>query len=209
MGSAFLGGSRFAAWISDGPILLRYLVHTVFPLQLSVLYAASDLSASSLWGWGAWALVLLLACASVRLAQRRAELACGWLLGIAALLPALNLVPQTLALADHYHQWALPGWLLALCLCVEEALARAAPAGARRWRAWLAVLGVLFFAALAAARVPEFGSRLALFGKAVEQQPAAAVLVNMAPGFEPGRKLLARIYRQLELPEAAERLEGR
>src|SRR6185436_12488973 len=60
-----LGGSRLGTWVNDGPILLRYVSHTLAPLGLAFFYDVPELSPDALQGWGAWLLLLSLAGSTV------------------------------------------------------------------------------------------------------------------------------------------------
>jgi tetratricopeptide (TPR) repeat protein len=204
LGYPYLGGSRAAAFVTTGPIVLRYLGHMLSPVDLAFYYAVPELPLTAVRGWAAWASVAVLAALSIWAAHRRRLVACGWLLGFAGLSPALNFLNQLLPMTDHYQQWALPGWLLVLAVLVQDGLTAASapraagadgtpptppftkggrtatgPAGASSPRAAKAgvLLAGLACAACAAAcfvRVPEFQSARALFTRAVERQPEAA-----------------------------------
>ncbi|GMV79284.1 MAG: hypothetical protein AMXMBFR7_04680 [Planctomycetota bacterium] len=166
-----LGGSRIAAVISTGPILWRYGAHVLAPIHLSFVYAVQELAPSSVWGWCAWlGATVLLALAAWPSSTRKAVL-CGGLMGLAALVPALNLVPQIYPMSDHYLQWALPVWLLAPLLLLDAACTRWFPARGHRPVTWLACLAAFLLACLTLARVPEYASAYAVLDHAVRQQP--------------------------------------
>lgn len=172
----YLGGSRFSALVCDGPILLRYLKHTVAPVQLSFFYSVDEGGVSSPWAWAAWgafvtAVFLLIRAAGV--AQRRLALF-GWLFGLSSISAAINIVPQ-LPMMDHYNHWALPGWLLAIALAVVACLERLNPVTARRRAVVLGVMMAVVFSVLSFLRVQEFSSPLNLFGLAAERQPGSAL----------------------------------
>jgi len=169
-----LGGSRAAALVTTGPIVLRYLGHTLLPVGLAFYYAVPELSLTAVWGWAAWAGVAVLAGTTVWAARRRGLVACGWLLGFAGLSPALNFVNQLLPMTDHYQQWALPGWLLVLAVLVQDGLTAASPPRAARASVLLAGLACSACAVLSLVRVPEFQSTRALFARAIVHQPEAA-----------------------------------
>ncbi|MCZ7646886.1 MAG: hypothetical protein M5U26_16625 [Planctomycetota bacterium] len=124
-----LGGSRAAALFAAGPILARYLAHTVAPFNLAFYYAVDEPGFESGYAWALWLAALGGPALLTLLSRPRGAVACGWLLGFAALLPALNLVPQPVPMSDHYHWWALPGWLLALAAALESAYTRGRRSG--------------------------------------------------------------------------------
>ena len=109
---------------SSGPVALRYLAHTVWPAHLAFYYGVTPLTPASLAGWGAWLLAAVVIVTSILVSRERRCIACGWLLGFAALLPALNLIAQPIPMTDHYQHWALPGWILALTLLIVAITAR-------------------------------------------------------------------------------------
>jgi hypothetical protein len=233
-----LGGGLLGVFVSAGVVLARYLWHTIAPTRLAFFYAKPELPPWSPFGWGAWALVALLALGTVWLARRNegqaggwkpeagrratrtsrrnwaaavppasglrpAVCAFGWLFGLAALSPALNFAPQQLtALADQYHQWALPGWLMSLALsgwgllsgsprlgwCCSSGLqppasglpgAEKMPASqdaqAKKWAAFVAGALALCWGLLALARVADYRSPLALAAATVEREPGSAL----------------------------------
>ena len=176
---AFLGGSRLAAIASDGPVLLRYLWHTICPFGLTLYYFVEELSFAAPRALGAWAAVLAVVGVTVWLARERRLVLFGWFFGVAAISPALNLVPQLAPMADHYLQWALPGLLLVIVSLTACALDRldARDAGARRFRWHVPLIGgaALFLLVPAMLRTHEFSSRRALFETAVVWQPNAAL----------------------------------
>lgn len=171
-----LGGGHLGAIATTGPILARYMWHTVFPLELSFYYGVEELAASYPLGWLAWALAAAVFAATTWTARRKTWVACGWALGLAGLSPALNVVSQLLPMTDHYQVWALPGWLLALSVIVADFWR-----GTRRGNRWVtrgrtvtALAAVLVFSWISAGRIPEFANRLALFGKNTQREPQSA-----------------------------------
>ncbi|MCW8130607.1 MAG: hypothetical protein KIS92_09680 [Planctomycetota bacterium] len=206
----YLGGSRAAAIASDGPILLAYLGHTVAPVRLSFFYEVPELQPSDPWAWGAWALFLgaMAACVGIAGRERRAWVLFGWLWGLAAMAPAINIAPQSLPMMDHYNHWAIPGWLLALVFTAEGALARLGSKAALS-RA-LAGLAAVFFAVFSYQRVEEFSSGLTLFGNAVVRQPESGLAwtqyaLELWTRPEPEHKALVggAALRALSLPDSA------
>jgi tetratricopeptide (TPR) repeat protein len=109
------------------------------------------------------------AAAATRLARDRASAAWAWLFGLAALLPALNLVPQPQPMADQYHLWALPGWLAAAALAAQR-LVPGARAGAV-----LCACAALLFGAASVRRSAEYASAERLFEATVRHQPASSL----------------------------------
>ena len=175
LGRAFLGGSRMAAVICDGPILARYLIHMFFPANLAVYYYVPEHGAGWLEGWATWAALLAFAGATVWLAQNRRLVAFGWLMGLAALSPALNLVAQVAPMTDHYHQWALPGWLLVFCVLIDERMERHLSAARPRLALWLTACAAITLAALSWMRLPDFKSMRDLFASCVLKQSDSAL----------------------------------
>lgn len=204
----YLGGSRAAAAASSGPIALRYLAHTLCPLGLAFYYGVIPREAGSLWGLGAWLLLALAMMAATLVCRDRKLAALGWMLGLAAVLPALNLVPQPIPMTDHYQHWALPGWILACAVLAETLLARMPRLGLRGGIA-LTTACCVAFAALDAVRTPLFGSSLALLQNAAAQRPDSAwAHVSYAGALfhqdDANLKLLAGVesLRALESPDA-------
>ena len=175
LGRAFLGGSRFAAVICDGPILARYLIHMFFPVNLAVYYYVPEHGAGWLEGWAIWAGLLAFAGVTVWLAQNRRLVAFGWLFGIAGLSPALNLVAQVAPMTDHYHQWALPGWLLMFCILIDERLERHFSSARPRLALWMTATAAIVLAALSWMRLPDFKSMRDLFASCVLKQSDSAL----------------------------------
>jgi tetratricopeptide (TPR) repeat protein len=167
-----LGGSRGAALLASAPIVLRYALHTVAPFDLSLepspsfFYAVNEDPGA--WGWAAGILLVAL-CAGALRPGGAAALRWGWLFGLAALLPALNLVAQPQPMADQYHLWALPGWLLALALLAERAL------GSLRARAGLLACAALLLAFLSWRRTPEYASAEVLFEATARREPQSSL----------------------------------
>ena len=205
----FLGGSRATALALDGPILLRYLAATVFPVNLTIYYCAAPDAFSPLHAALAWFTVFVIAIVSVLLTQPRRLALFGWLFALAGLSPALNLVPQLAPMADHYQQWALPGLLLAGCLGVERILELARlqqPAKVAIAGLSAAVLALAFVSVL---RAPEFSSRKALYSAAVLKQPGCAfnwtnwaVALFLSPIPEDKKLVAPAAVRALECPDA-------
>jgi tetratricopeptide (TPR) repeat protein len=166
----FLGGSRFAAILIDGQILLRYLGMILLPQHLTIYYAVPE-SVHPLPVLLAWMSLAALVLASLKAVRSRALVAFSWLYAGAALAPALNLVPQLAPLADHYLLWALPALLLMGGVLVRDACQRLPPAAAAR-AAHIVVAGLaLFFTLLALVRLPEFKDMKTLYTAAVKYQP--------------------------------------
>ena len=181
----FLGGSRLAAAISIGPILLRYIQHTFWPADLTLYYAFDDRDAVWVWGWCATSGLMLATVAALFLVQRmrRSEtgphpisegrlMLFGWCFGLAGLSPALNLVPQLAPLADHYHQWALPGWLLSLGVLADSLAMRWRMPAAMRLAAYAAVAGL---GAVCVVRTGEFSGARRFFEAAVVKEPGTSL----------------------------------
>ncbi len=172
LGQELLGGGRAGALLATGPIALRYALHTLAPFdlalapRLSFFYAVDEEPGA--WGGAAWLLVLAPAVAAVLL-RRGAAPAWAWLFGLCALLPALNLVAQPQPMADQYHLWALPAWLLALAL-----LARRLVPGPRARVALLAGAALLL-ASVSWRRTPEYASAERLFEATARHQPRSSL----------------------------------
>lgn len=162
---SFLGGSRAASIVSDGPIVWRYLAHTFCPVGLSFYYQVPELPAASGAGLGAWAGLLALVAGSIFASRARALTVFGWLAAAAGLAPAINLLPQLAPMADHYLHWALPGLLLLIAANITRP--RAA------WALAMAACVALFAASFV--RSPGYKSRRALFEAAVETEPSSAL----------------------------------
>lgn len=162
---SFLGGSRAAAVVSDGPLLWRYLAHAFWPLRLSFYYQVPELPAASVAGLGAWAALLVLIAGSVFASRARALTIFGWLAAAAGLAPAINLLPQLAPMADHYLHWALPGLLLLAAANISKP--RAA------WVLAMAACVALFAATFT--RAHTYRSKRALFEAAVAAEPASAL----------------------------------
>lgn len=210
LSGAYLGGSRAAALATDGPILLAYLGHTIAPVRLSFFYEVPELQPSNLWAWGAWTLFLgsMAFCTWLAGRERRAWVLFGWLWGLTSMAPAINIAPQSLPMMDHYNHWAVPGWLLALVLTAEGALARIGSL-ALLPRA-LAALATIFLAVFSYQRVEEFSSALKLFGNAVVRQPESGLAwtqyaLELWTRPEPEYKQLVggAALRALSLPDSA------
>ena len=174
----FLGGSRAAALWCDGWILAHYLSEVVFPHRLTLYYAIIDDPARVAVLGACWMAVIAAVTATLVLAQRRAVVACAWLLAAAGMLPALNLLQQVVPMTDYYLQWGLPGILLALVVTIADLATRF------RWKisqeiqrfalgCTLAVLAWLSFQ-----RGPDFASMDELFTDGYAKQPDQAM--NMA-----------------------------
>jgi hypothetical protein len=171
-----LGGSLGAALLADGPILLRYLWHTVKPTGLTIYYAVCETPLRDLaLVAGAWAAVAAVVGLSLIPGRTRRLVAFAWLFAAAALAPALNLVPQLAPMTDHYQQWALPGLLLIACLLADDLLGRSSAASDRRAAPLVLAGAAVFMAALSLARVPEFADKTRLFAAAVKKQPDSAI----------------------------------
>jgi hypothetical protein len=169
-----LGGGLGAAILADGPILVRYLQHTLMPSRLTVYYAVPETLAPGP-ALAAWAVVAAVVGLSLIPRGSRRLVGFAWLFAAAALSPALNLAPQLAPMTDHYQQWALPGLLLVVCALVEEALRRI-PAGSGARVARLALAGAALYAAvLSLARVPEFASKARFASAAVQKEPESGI----------------------------------
>lgn len=161
---SFLGGSRAAAIVSDGPIVWRYLANAFWPSHLSFYYQVPELPASSGLGLGAWAGLLALIAGSIYASRARALTAFGWLAAAAGLAPAINLLPQLAPMTDHYLHWALPGLLLLAAANITQP--RAA------WALAMAACVALF--AVTFTRAHTYRSKRALFEAAVATEPESA-----------------------------------
>jgi hypothetical protein len=175
-----LGGGLVGTFVNDGPVLVRYLWHTVAPVKLSFFYYQEELPVAAAWGWGAWLLVAALAGGTVWWSRRRALVAFGWLCALAALSPALNFAPQQLTtLTDQYHQWALPFLLLVAGLLVRgggtKGLGRGQAEVARKWGVWLTASATVYAGLLAWARVPDYASMLTVSLANVKHEPDSAL----------------------------------
>lgn len=170
-----LGGSVATAALGDGPILLRYLQNTIFPTRLTLYYAVDEPTLRSLSHYAAWAGVLAIVALSVFIARQRALVLFCWMFALAGLGPALNLVPQLAPMTDHYHQWALPGLLLALVVLAHDRLQFRAEAPAHRGGVLLVGGLALFWGILSFARVPEFTTFLTFFDAAAIKEPESAM----------------------------------
>jgi hypothetical protein len=134
---------------------------------------AADLTIASLLGWGCWIAAAVITVATLKLSRNRALVLVGWMLGFAGLGPAFNLVPQLAPMADHYLQWALPGFLFVMVLTGDEILSRVPALRPSIAGAQIAtVVGItLTFAFLAVLRNVEFQSKKALFAATITNQP--------------------------------------
>jgi hypothetical protein len=167
----FLGGGRLAAVWCDGGILASYLFAVVCPQRLALYYAVIDDPAQvGALAWR-WAAVIAVVAATIAVARRRAVVACGWLMALAAMLPALNLVKQAAPMTDHYVQWGLPGILLALLVAGRDGCARLRLAVTARVGDVALALGAAALALMSLERVPEFASRNAFFTTAYSRHP--------------------------------------
>ncbi|MCW8128839.1 MAG: glycosyltransferase family 39 protein [Planctomycetota bacterium] len=167
-----LGGSALAALSGGGPMLLRYLLNALAPVELAFYYAVPEPSAADPWHLLAWALVLALPLWTARRGPEARRRAGAWWLGCAGLLPALNLVPQPVPMADHYLLWALPGWLLLwawACDAWLDAVRRASV------RTGLSLAAIAACAVLTLLRVPSFATPETLFRQNAEKEPGAAL----------------------------------
>jgi hypothetical protein len=170
-----LGGSVATAALGDGPILLRYLQNTIFPTRLTLYYAVDEPTLRSLSHYAAWVGVLAIVALSVFAARQRALVLFCWMFALAGLGPALNLVPQLAPMTDHYHQWALPGLLLALVVLTHDRLQFRADVPAHRGGVLLVGGLALFWGILSFARVPEFTSYVTFFAAAALKEPDSAM----------------------------------
>ncbi|MCK6474968.1 MAG: hypothetical protein L6R28_24880 [Planctomycetes bacterium] len=162
---SFLGGSRAAAIVSDGPLVWRYLANTFWPSHLSFYYQVPELPAASGAGLAAWAGLVVLIAGSIFASRARALTAFGWLAAAAGLAPAINLLPQLAPMTDHYLQWALPGLLLLAAANITRPRA-----------AWaLAMAACVAFFAVTFTRAHTYRSKRTLFEAAVAAEPASAL----------------------------------
>lgn len=171
----YLGGGRMAALASGGPVVLRYLAQTVWPINLPFFYAVEGHAATAPQAWFAWfgaAAVLAGVCRLAAPEDRRlAIFGCLW--GLAGIAPALNLVPQPVAMADHYHFWALPGWLLSLSLAGRGLLARVRVP--RTGVTWVAAGAALSLIALSWLRLGLFAAPQELYRHSTACEPESAL----------------------------------
>lgn len=111
-----LGGSRYHALISMGPVWLRYLQQTVWPSGLSVVYDVPALSAWSLGAWLGYGVLTTWLVLGVVQARRGAWLVLfcwGWF--VLPLAPVSQvLVPLQNVMADRYLWLSLLGPALLL-----------------------------------------------------------------------------------------------
>jgi len=169
----FLGGSRLNAVLIDGGILLRYLQQTVFPAGLTLYYFVNE-SAPVSTLLLAWAGVLAIVAASVALSPQPRVALFGWALAVAALSPALNLVPQLAPMTDHYLHWALPGVLLVVVLLAERLVTYIPSQRIPVLPAIATALAATALAVLSLLRLPEFANKEALFSAAIVKEPESA-----------------------------------
>lgn len=174
LGHAFYGGSRGAALANDGHVLWHYLRFLVWPAGHALFYGVPAYPASSAWVWGSWLALLVLAGALVLRWRRTPVMLWAGLGGFLALGPALNFFPQLPVISDHYLNWALPFWLLALAAGVDEAGTRWLSRWAR-WRCGLLAAAALTWACFVVAETPAYRDGKTLFGKCVERQPGSAL----------------------------------
>jgi|GEM_PF-3224865 tetratricopeptide (TPR) repeat protein len=211
---SYLGGSLGRALLLDGGILCRYLAHTLLPTDLTIYYAIDE-SRSAGAALGSWAAVLGIAAVTLLPAATRRLVAFAWLFSLAALAPALNLVPQLAAMTDHYHQWALPGLLLIPCLLIDAGLRRLDPAGPRRALIVTLAGAAIYTASLSLARVPEFSSMPLFAAAAVRRQPDSAINWSLlayarTEGTEPAKRAPAgeAALRAFSCPDADRIFDG-
>jgi hypothetical protein len=169
----YLAGSRLSAVLVDGQILLQYLQMVVLPQRLTIYYPAPETVQPGAVALS-WLLLVVLVALSLVPRQSRRLVAWSWLSALAALSPALNLVPQLAPYADHYLAWALPMLVLLPCVLVRDLIARVAPADQPRLGRLTCAGAGVFLAVLSWSRVPEFASKELLFAKAVVKQPGSA-----------------------------------
>lgn len=166
-----IGGSLPGAAWSSIPLLASYLYSTVLPLRLSFYYAALEPPLGDPGTWVVLAGVTAAAAFTVWWLRPARRTLCAWLLGFAALLPAINLIPQPVSMADHYHLWALPFWLWVLAAAGGRLAARF---GAAREGTAAAILTGGAAAALAGVTLwhaQGFANPGELFARAVLHEP--------------------------------------
>lgn len=170
VGSELLGGSRLAAFLSDGPILVWYMVRTLFPVGLTLFYPVEAMAWNEPFGWSAWVLVAVVIGCLVLLSRRRNLVCFACLTGICLVLPSLNVfIHHPLLMMDHYHHWVLPGWLLAICLFALDLESRFG--GRARWSIGLGGCVLIFFCVMTWPRQHEYSSRQAVLEKNTRVQP--------------------------------------
>ncbi len=170
-----LGGSLQATVLLDGAILARYLAHALLPYHLALFYRVDEDPGHGvrmlLW----WLLLLAVVASSNALSRQRRLVVFAWMAGLISLLPAINLKPLPLPMADHYLQWALPWLLLIAGVVVIDRLQAMRPLAWRRPARVVAAGFAVFVAILSAARVPEFASPTAVSLTGTRNQPDCAI----------------------------------
>ena len=200
LGAIPLGGNRLAALWCDGWILASYLGETVWPRNLTIYYDVVEEPGAIGVLAASWAVVIAACAATLALARRRHLVLCGWLLALAGLLPALNLVVQAVPKTDHYVQWALPGLVLVVVVTVADVFAGLQFA---RARVLLGASTALVLALLSFLRVPEFASRDTFFATAFTKRPdtmnlceyTCGLITRDGPYAEPAGALALRAIR--------------
>lgn len=161
--SAPPGGNLFTALLTDLPILAKYFLNLVVPIDLSLFYGVEPVTSVAdgrVWFCG----FFLLAACSGMLALARVEdrrlLVFGLLWFVAALGPNLNLVGLSHLMHDRFIYLSAPGFWLALVLAARGAADRVPTA----WGALPAWSGALVLCALSFVWAFSSLERGALFG---------------------------------------------
>jgi hypothetical protein len=162
-----LGGSRYHALISMGPVWLRYLQHSVWPSGLSIVYDVPPLAAWSgraLLGYGVLLVWLVLGVLRARRGSWLVLFTCAWF--VLPLAPVAQvLVPLQNAMADRYLWLSLLGPALVLAYGLASVQA-SLQGGAKRATAIVAGSVCVAFSGLTFERSVVFADEALLFTEA-------------------------------------------
>ncbi len=178
--SVRLGGTLGGTILLDGPILARYLLSLVWPLDLAAYYSVNENAAQ--WGrpLGAWLIVIGMAVALVLFGRDRRQQIL--LLGAAGAVvgPTLNLMNQVMAMADHYLQPAIPFIAVMVIRCLEPVAPRLMSLGIRRPAVVFGGGILAFFMAIAVSRNLHFSSSRAFILQALKASPNSGFMLGHA-----------------------------